>query len=181
MAKYKVEITEKARKNARERVSPQENVADPLSRKHLAGLRVVQKNLVYVSGLSPLEEGDDLLSLLRGEKYFGQYGKIIKIVVSKAKDRTGMGIYVTFARKEDAETCIAALDGSLNGDRVIRYFERSFYFFLTKLTHFTELNTVRLNTAQRTYAVRLAVIAIACFFMSLRKRTRASRVQISHL
>ena len=67
---------------------------------------------------------DDVLQTLRGPQHFGQYGKIIKIVVSKAKEGSStqsLGIYVTFASKEDAKTCIAALDGSLHEGRVLRY------------------------------------------------------------
>ncbi|KXS96045.1 hypothetical protein AC578_2284 [Pseudocercospora eumusae] len=97
--------------------------ADNLSRKHLAGMRVVQKNLVYVTGLSPTTQEDLLLQTLRGDQYFGQYGKIIKIVVSKAKDPThphSVGVYVTYERKEDAAACIAAVDGSKNADRTLR-------------------------------------------------------------
>lgn len=102
------------------------------NRKHLAGLRVIQKNLVYVVGLNPRIKEEDLLQTLRGEQYFGQYGKIVKIVVNKrtapdsatgydGKNGGGMGVYVTFARKQDAATCIAAVDGSINGDRVLRF------------------------------------------------------------
>ena len=95
-----------------------------MNRKHLAGLRVVQKNLVYIVGLNPGTREEDLLKTLRGDQYFGQYGKIIKIVVSKGKEGTNgnhsMGVYVTFARKEDAAKCIAAVDGSQNGDRVLK-------------------------------------------------------------
>ena len=97
--------------------------ADNLSRKHLAGLRVVQKNLVYVTGLSPNFQEDKLLQTLRGDQYFGQYGKIIKIVVSKAKETAhaqSVGVYVTYERKEDAASCIAAVDGSKNGERTLR-------------------------------------------------------------
>lgn len=97
---------------------------ETLSRKHLAGLRVMQKNLVYVVGLNPKSREEDLLQTLRGDQYFGQYGKIIKIVVSKAKEgangSNSQGIYVTFAREEDAQSCIKAVDGSQNGDRVLR-------------------------------------------------------------
>jgi CCR4-NOT transcription complex subunit 4 len=32
-----------------------------------------------------------------------------------------VGVYVTFARKEDAEKCINAVDGSQNGERTLRY------------------------------------------------------------
>lgn len=97
--------------------------ADNLSRKHLAGLRVVQKNLVYVTGLQPTTQEDQLLQSLRGHDYFGQYGKIIKIVVSKAKDPShpnSVGVYVTFERREDAERCIQAVNGSRNHERTLR-------------------------------------------------------------
>jgi CCR4-NOT transcription complex subunit 4 len=92
----------------------------------LSGLRVVQKNLVYVVGLSPGIPEQEILQTLRGDKYFGQYGKIIKIVVSNKKtgdsgpNGQSLGVYVTFARKEDAARCIAAVNGSQNGDRVLR-------------------------------------------------------------
>jgi CCR4-NOT transcription complex subunit 4 len=94
----------------------------------LSGLRVIQKNLVYVVGLSPGIKEDEILNTLRGDKYFGQYGKIIKIVVSKggkngevsANGQPSLGVYVTFAKKEDASRCIAAVNGSTNGDRVLR-------------------------------------------------------------
>lgn len=97
--------------------------ADHLSRKHLAGLRVVQKNLVYVTGLNPTSQEDQLLATLRGDQYFGQYGKIIKIVVSKAKDPQhphSVGVYVTYESKEDAASCITAVNGSKNGERTLR-------------------------------------------------------------
>jgi CCR4-NOT transcription complex subunit 4 len=45
--------------------------------------------------------------------------------VSKAKENTqhlqSVGVYVTFARKDDAERCIDAVDGSQNGERTLRY------------------------------------------------------------
>ena len=83
----------------------------------------MQKNLVYVVGLNPKIREEDLLQTLRGDQYFGQYGKIVKILVSKAKPSSGdsIGVYVTFATKQDAARCIAAVDGSQNGDRILRY------------------------------------------------------------
>lgn len=103
----------------------QKREADTANRKHLAGLRVVQKNLVYVTGLSPSVQEDRLLETLRGPQYFGQYGKIVKIVVSKAKDnQSSVGVYVTYARKEDAASCINAVDGSQNGERTLRFVQR---------------------------------------------------------
>lgn len=95
------------------------------SKKHLAGLRVVQKNLVYVTGLNPPCPAEDLHLVLRLDKYFGQYGRISKIVVNrKAPAAHGQShsivVYVTFTRKEDALRCILELDGSLCDGRVLR-------------------------------------------------------------
>lgn len=104
----------------------QKRELEGLNRKHLAGLRVVQRNLVYVMGLSPSIPESELLKTLRDERYFGQYGEIIKIAVGKPKtgesaaNVSALGVYVTFARKEDAAKCIAAVNGSKNGDRVLR-------------------------------------------------------------
>ena len=122
--RFKADVALQARKKAAARQKEAERrQVETLNRKHLAGLRVVQKNLVYVVGLNPKIREEDLLQTLRGDQYFGQYGKILKIVVSKAKpgaDNKSIGVYVTFARKQDAATCIAAVDGSQNGDRVLR-------------------------------------------------------------
>lgn len=124
IAQFKAKVQKDAKKKAEQRQKEaQKREVESLNRKHLSGLRVIQKNLVYVVGLSPSTREDEILQTLRGEKYFGQYGKIIKIVVSKAKSaETGgsLGVYVTFARKEDAARCIAAVNGSQNGDRVLR-------------------------------------------------------------
>ncbi|KAL9601486.1 MAG: hypothetical protein Q9179_002855 [Wetmoreana sp. 5 TL-2023] len=121
----KADIALQARKKAmaRQKESERKQV-ESQNRKHLAGLRVVQKNLVYVVGMSRRTREEDLLQVLRGDQYFGQYGKIKKIVVSKAKEnadgKSSIGVYVTFARKEDAARCIAAVDGSQNGDQTLR-------------------------------------------------------------
>lgn len=123
-AAHKLRLAQKQKKTqAALQKEKQKAEADNLSRKHLAGMRVVQKNLVYVTGLSPNSQEDQLLQTLRGDQYFGQYGKIIKIVVSKAKDMThphSIGVYVTYERKDDAASCIAAVDGSKNGERTLR-------------------------------------------------------------
>jgi CCR4-NOT transcription complex subunit 4 len=55
---------------------------------------------------------------------FGQYGEIIKMVMTKRKGG-GLGmpvaIYVTFARREDASTCIEAINTAAeSGDGIIR-------------------------------------------------------------
>lgn len=94
------------------------------ARKNLVGIRVVQKNLVYVTGLTPTVKEDELLKTLRRPEFFGQYGNIQKISISNRKNQEGqnqsLGIYVTFEKKEDAQRCIQAVNGSQNGDRVLK-------------------------------------------------------------
>jgi len=106
------------------------------SRKHLQGVRVTQKNLVYVIGLTLKIINDEALALLRGQDYFGQYGKIQKIMINKRKDilpprggafdkssgggGSSVSVYVTFSRKEDAAKCIAALDGATVDGNTLR-------------------------------------------------------------
>ncbi|KAJ8129297.1 hypothetical protein O1611_g4334 [Lasiodiplodia mahajangana] len=60
---------------------------------------------------------------LQGE-FFGQYGNIQKISISNRKSSDGqqqsLGVYVTFEKKDDAAKCIAAVNGSQNGDRTLK-------------------------------------------------------------
>lgn len=56
-----------------------------------------------------------LIPTLRSHEYFGQYGKISKIVIVKRTPSGGapvVGLYITYHRREDAARCIAAVDGS---------------------------------------------------------------------
>eukprot|EP01134_Creolimax_fragrantissima_P001465 CFRG1465T1 len=91
-------------------------------RKNLANVRVVQPNLVYVIGLSP-RLADEVV--IRKNDYFGQYGKIMKVVVNKGSLYNGSqgpsaSAYITYARKEDAQEVIRAVDGVMVDNRVVR-------------------------------------------------------------
>ena len=101
------------------------------NRKHLAGMRVIQKNLVYVIGVNPPVPFEDVGNTLKSEKYFGQYGKINKIVVNKKNSHSGndnyhghhspgYGVYITFASKDDAAKCIAQADGTYMDGKLIK-------------------------------------------------------------
>ncbi|CCE65221.1 hypothetical protein TPHA_0K00870 [Tetrapisispora phaffii CBS 4417] len=103
------------------------------NRKHLAGMRVIQKNLVYVVGVNPPVIYEEVANLLKSDKYFGQYGKINKIVVNKKtphpnnnsdhyhhSHQVGYGVYITFSKKEDAARCIAQVDGTYMDGRLVK-------------------------------------------------------------
>lgn len=185
MKRYKAEAQKKTRLNAERRQrEAQKREIEAQNRKHLAGLRVIQKNLVYVVGLNPRIKEEDLLQTLRGEQYFGQYGKIVKIVVNKrtaqdpgstyhdnGKHSGGMGVYVTFARKQDAATCIAAVDGSVNGDRMLRFVSiRLLKDGVLLIEGLTGQHTGQPNTVLLTCEMKLVPIRTVCFFMNLERK-----------
>ncbi|KAJ2233341.1 transcriptional repressor general negative regulator of transcription subunit 4, partial [Coemansia sp. RSA 475] len=92
------------------------------SRRHLANVRVVQKNLVYVIGLPSNLATEDIL---RSHDYFGQFGRISKIVINRRQNGSSshhptVGVYVTFAVRDDATRAINAVDGSMLESRVLR-------------------------------------------------------------
>ena len=125
VSRFKADIAAQAKKKAAARQKEAERKqVETLNRKHLAGLRVLQKNLVYVVGMD-ISGDENALETLRGLNYFGQYGDIIKIVASKAKEgyagHQSTGIYVTFANKDDARNCITVIDGTPHEGRVLRY------------------------------------------------------------
>ncbi|KAI1265400.1 hypothetical protein F5Y18DRAFT_51433 [Xylariaceae sp. FL1019] len=125
-AEFRANIQKNQKKRASEQRQKevQKREAEKESRKNLQGVRVVQKNLVYVTGLTPGVREDELLKTLRKHEFFGQYGNIQKISISNRKSSDGqqqsLGIYVTFERQEDAARCIAAVDGAENGDRCLK-------------------------------------------------------------
>lgn len=57
-----------------------------------------------------------LIPTLRSNEYFGQYGKITKILLVKRNSPGGggpvVGLYITYHRREDAARAIAAVDGT---------------------------------------------------------------------
>nr|KAG5699424.1 hypothetical protein BaRGS_016270 [Batillaria attramentaria] len=56
------------------------------NRKHLANVRVVQKNLVFVVGLSPRLADPEVL---KKHDYFGKFGKIHKVVINQSTSYAG--------------------------------------------------------------------------------------------
>ncbi|KAI9252813.1 hypothetical protein BDA99DRAFT_468367 [Phascolomyces articulosus] len=88
------------------------------NRRHLSNVRVVQKNLVYVLGLSSKYANME-------NEFFKKYGKIAKLVVSKRSttqsgSQSSVGIYVTYCRKEDAAKAIEGINGATCEGRSLR-------------------------------------------------------------
>jgi CCR4-NOT transcription complex subunit 4 len=98
----------------------------PKDRTQLANMRVIRRNLIYAVGLPPPIANEETL---RKPEYFGQYGKIAKIVLNRSQAvpveggdprRASASAYVTFQYKEDTLACILALDGFYLENRNIR-------------------------------------------------------------
>ncbi|KAL7932597.1 hypothetical protein V8C35DRAFT_68242 [Trichoderma chlorosporum] len=126
VAEFRANIQKNQRKRAQEQRQKevQKREAEKENRKNLIGVRVVQKNLVYITGLAPTVREDELLKTLRKPEFFGQYGVIQKISISNRKSSDGqhhsLGIYVTFEKPDEATRCIQAVHGSQNGDRILK-------------------------------------------------------------
>lgn len=85
-----------------------------VDRSSLANMRVIRRNLVYAIGIP----GHLSLETLKKPEYFGQYGKIHKMVLNNSNSAEGQrsSAYVTFVHDEDALACILALDGAFIED-----------------------------------------------------------------
>ncbi|RWS30707.1 CCR4-NOT transcription complex subunit 4-like isoform X5 [Leptotrombidium deliense] len=78
--------------------------------KNLSGLRVVQKNLVFLIGLPPRLSQEELRYVRRE---FAKYGKVHKLVVGgSASVNTA---YITYTRPEDAVKAIQSVNNHNNG------------------------------------------------------------------
>ncbi|KAK7267600.1 hypothetical protein RIF29_20278 [Crotalaria pallida] len=82
-------------------------------RKHLSDVRVIQRNLVYIIGL-PVNLADE--DLLQRREYFGRYGKVLKVSISRTA--TGMiqhsannscCVYITYSKESEAVRCIQSV------------------------------------------------------------------------
>jgi CCR4-NOT transcription complex subunit 4 len=77
-------------------------MAVPKDRNQLANMRVIRRNLVYAVGLPPSISNEDTLNR---PEYFGQYGKVSKIVLNRSQATNGdprrasCSAYVTFFHK----------------------------------------------------------------------------------
>ncbi|KAG8387741.1 hypothetical protein BUALT_Bualt02G0052900 [Buddleja alternifolia] len=93
-------------------------------RKQLGSVRVVQRNLVYVVGL-PLDFADE--DLLQRRDYFGQYGKVMKVSISRTAAgaiqqfaNSTCSVYITYSKEEEAVRCIQSVHGFILDDRPLR-------------------------------------------------------------
>ncbi|CAL8108638.1 unnamed protein product [Orchesella dallaii] len=77
------------------------------TKRHLGDLRVVQKNLVFVVGISPRIADSDVL---KKNEFFGKFGKIHKVVVNPCLQGSTASAYITYVKAEDALRAIQSVN-----------------------------------------------------------------------
>lgn len=91
--------------------------------KKMTNLRIIQKNLVHVQGFPDILADKSLLSR---PEYYGQFGKIKKIVVVSKEDTTSHkktnSAYITYSTKEEASFAILSIDSIILEGQVVRAF-----------------------------------------------------------
>ncbi|CAO2812885.1 unnamed protein product [Amaranthus hypochondriacus] len=94
------------------------------SRKQLNSVRVIQRNLVYISGL-PLDLADE--DRLQQREYFGQYGKVLKVSISRTSAGTiqqfannTCSVYITYSKEEEAVRCIQSVHAFILDGRPLK-------------------------------------------------------------
>lgn len=135
-----------------------------------------RQNLVYVTGLRLNTSDPQLGEKLRGDQFFGQYGRIDKIVVNRPKDSRALqpvGVYITFFEKEAAALCIDLVNNSSNAGGTVRFARDRHNLELRTLT-ISGLITEQPNTALPSYATRYAPTRTALFCTRLAMIMRAS-------
>lgn len=112
---------QKLKKEKRQKESQKKQKAAE-NRKHLSNVRVVQKNLVFVVGLTQrLADAETL----KKHEYFGKFGKIHKIVINQSTSYAGVqgpsaSAYVTYYRSEDAIRAIQVVNNVTVDGRTIK-------------------------------------------------------------
>ncbi|XVE96764.1 hypothetical protein REPUB_Repub02eG0250900 [Reevesia pubescens] len=93
-------------------------------RMHLSNVRVIKRNLVYIIGL-PLDLADE--DLLQRREYFGKYGKVLKVSISKTANgviqhssNNSCCVYITYSKEEEAVCCIQSVHSFVLEGRPLR-------------------------------------------------------------
>ncbi|KAM0042753.1 putative transcription factor C2H2 family [Helianthus debilis subsp. tardiflorus] len=94
------------------------------SRKDLSNVRVIQRKMAYIIGL-PLDLADE--DLLQRKDYFGKYGKVTKVSLSRTAGgalqqfvNDTCSVYITYSKEEEAVTCIQSVHGYVLDGRPLK-------------------------------------------------------------
>ncbi|EPS71252.1 hypothetical protein M569_03506, partial [Genlisea aurea] len=93
-------------------------------KKDLTNVRVIQRKMAYVIGI-PLSLANE--EVLRQKEYFGQYGKVTKVSLSRTSGggvqqfiNDTCSVYVTYSKEEEALRCIQSVHGFFLEGKLLR-------------------------------------------------------------
>ncbi|XP_056865066.1 general negative regulator of transcription subunit 4 isoform X2 [Raphanus sativus] len=91
---------------------------------NLTGVRVIQRNLVYVMSL-PFDLADE--DRFQRREYFGQYGKVVKVAMSRTQagdiqlfPNDSCSVYITYSKEEEAIRCIRSVHQFVLDGRILK-------------------------------------------------------------
>ncbi|KAL7613030.1 hypothetical protein Lser_V15G08671 [Lactuca serriola] len=113
-----------ANSSSRKQKQPKAKQKPNEPRKDLSNVRVIQRKMAYIIGL-PLSIADE--DLLQRKDYFGQYGKVTKVSLSRTAGGTVQqfvndtcSVYITYSKEEEAVRCIQSVHGYVLDGRFLR-------------------------------------------------------------
>ncbi|KAK9062998.1 hypothetical protein SSX86_016868 [Deinandra increscens subsp. villosa] len=113
-----------ANSSSRKQKPPKAKQKPNEGRKDLSNVRVIQRKMAYIIGL-PISLADE--DLLQRKNYFGQYGKVTKVSLSRTAGGTVQqfvndtcSVYITYSKEEEAVRCIQSVHGYMLDGRFLR-------------------------------------------------------------
>ena len=89
----------------------------------LKKLRIIKQNLIHVQGLPKNLANTEVL---KSKEYFGQYGTITNIILSRKRNpennKEAYSVYITYENKIEAACAILCVDSLLICGKIIRAF-----------------------------------------------------------
>ena len=90
---------------------------------YMRQLRIIKKNLIHIHGIP---KSIAIINLLKTEKYLGQYGKIIRFILSykinQENNKKFYSAYITYSNELEAALAILCIDSLLIEGKIIRAF-----------------------------------------------------------
>ena len=89
----------------------------------LKKLRIINQNLIHIQGLPKKLLN---IEILKSQEYFGQYGTIKNITLSRKKNQENFNkvysVYITYANNKETACAILCVDSLLIHGKIIRAF-----------------------------------------------------------
>jgi len=90
---------------------------------YMSQIRIIKKNLIHIQGIP---KSLAVISLLKTDKYLGQYGKIIRFImkykINEENSRKSYSAYITYSNELEASLAILCIDSLLIEGKIIRAF-----------------------------------------------------------